>query len=116
MVAQNQKIKVTLRRLPNVNSFEHNDQARFTFFTKKLWKGLYEDNTGYTILFVPHYFDFVKLRTHFKSENAQVSFISEYSEKKQCQRARHFYESGIKPILCITERAIIFQKIRLRYA
>lgn len=108
MVSQNQKIKTTLKRLPNVSSYEHADGARFSFFTKKIWKGLYEENQGYTILFIPHYFDFVKLRTFFKSENAQVSFISEYSEKKHCQRARHFYESGIKPILCITERAIIF--------
>jgi len=70
MVAQDHKIKMTLRRLPNVNSFEHADQARYTFFTKKIWKSLYEENTGYTILFIPHYFDFVKLRTHMKGENA----------------------------------------------
>lgn len=68
------------------------------------------------MLFVPNYFDFVKLRTFLKNKNAQVTFISEYSEKKDCQRSRHLYEAGIRPILVITERAIIFQKIRLRYA
>lgn len=42
--------------------------------------------------------------------------ISEYSEKSDCQRNRHRYETGEKPILMITERAIVFQKITLRYA
>jgi Utp25, U3 small nucleolar RNA-associated SSU processome protein 25 len=81
-----------------------------------LWDKLYEDNPGYTVLFVPSYLDFVRLRTFFKNKNAQVAFISEYSEKKDCQRNRHFYETKEKPVLMITERAIIFDKIQLRYA
>ena len=109
-------MKVTLRRLPNVSSFEHADTTRFSYFTKKIWDEIYDGCQGYTIVFVPNYFDFIKLRTFIKNKNAQVSFISEYSEKKSCQRSRHLYEQAIKPILVITERAIIFQKIRLRYA
>ncbi len=42
--------------------------------------------------------------------------ISEYSEKKDAQRARHQYETKELPILMISERAIIFDKIKLRYA
>lgn len=42
--------------------------------------------------------------------------ISEYSEKKDCQRNRHFFETKERPVLMITERALIFQKITLRYA
>lgn len=64
------KTKMTLRRLPHVDSFEHLDDARFSFFTKKIWDKLYENNQGYTILFVPSYFDFVRLRTYFKNKNA----------------------------------------------
>ena len=115
-ICQAKGIKVTLRRLPEVSSFEHSDSSRFSFFTKKLWDAIYVDNQGYTILVVPSYFDFVNLRTYIKNKNAQVVFISEYSDKKQCQRSTHLYESASKPILVITERAIIFQKIRLRYA
>lgn len=112
----NGQLKITLRRLPNVESFEHSDDARYSFFTKQIWDKLYEDNTGYTILFVPSYLDFVRLRTYFRNKNAQVAFISEYSEKKDCQRSRHEYETKEKPVLMVTERAIIFDKIKLRYA
>ncbi len=64
------KLKMTLRRLPSVKSFEHVDDSRFSFFTKMIWEKLYEDNPGYTVLFVPSYFDFVRLRTFFKNRNA----------------------------------------------
>lgn len=67
-------------------------------------------------MFVPSYLDFVRLRTFFKNKNAQIAFISEYSEKKDAQRARHQYETKEMPILMISERAIIFDKIQLRYA
>ena len=112
----NGHLKMTLRRLPNVASLEHVDDARFSFFTKQIWDKLYEDNPGYTVLFVPSYLDFVRLRTFFKNKNAQVALISEYSEKKDAQRARHQYETKEMPILMISERAIIFDKIKLRYA
>lgn len=79
-----QNIKITLRRLPNVSAYEHSDSARFNFFTKKLWDGIYVDSQGYTVVFVPNYFDFVQLRTFLRNKNAQVTFISEYSDKKQC--------------------------------
>ena len=65
---------------------------------------------------MPSYLDFVRLRTFFRNKNAQVAFISEYSEKKDCQRSRHAYETKEKPVLMVTERAIIFDKIKLRYA
>lgn len=42
--------------------------------------------------------------------------ISEYSEKKDCQRNRSMYELKEMPVLMITERAIVFDKIKLRYA
>lgn len=83
-ICNSHKVKCTLRRVPYVTSYEHAADARYKFFTKKIWDGLYNNNQGYTILFVHNYFDFVKLRTFIKNRNAQVAFISEYSEKKSC--------------------------------
>lgn len=86
-LAESLKLSVTLRRIPPVQSFEHNDGVRFNLFTKTLWKDIYEDNTtGYTVLLVPSYFDYVKLKNYFKNRNAQVAMISEYTEKRECQR------------------------------
>lgn len=105
-----------MRRLPNVESITHLDDTRFSFFTKQLWEKIYEDNPGYTVLFVPSYLEFVRLRTWLRNRNAQVAFVSEYSEKKDAQRNRHYYETREYPVLMVTERAIIFDKIKLRHA
>lgn len=65
-MADSYNLKVTLRRLPNVTTYEHVDDARFSFFSKKIWDQLYEGNQGYTVLFVASYFDFIRLRTFIK--------------------------------------------------
>lgn len=115
-IAKDLKVKLTLKRLPPVNSFEHSDDSRFQSFTKTLWNGIYDDCPGYTLLLVPQYFDYVRLKNFIKQRNAQVACISEYSEKKQCQRQRALYENNEKPVLMITERALVFQKITIRFA
>ena len=42
--------------------------------------------------------------------------ISEYTDKKECQRLRTVYEMKEAPVMMITERALVFQKIRVRFA
>ena len=67
------------------------------------------------MLLVPSYFDFVKLKGFFRRKNAQVATISEYTEKKEAQRLRSIFEQKEVPVLMITERALVFQKIRVRF-
>jgi len=67
------------------------------------------------VLLVPSYFDFVKLKGFFRRKNAQVAMISEYTEKKEAQRLRSIFEQKEVPVLMITERALVFQKIRVRF-
>lgn len=42
--------------------------------------------------------------------------ISEYTDKKEAQRLRTLYEMKELPVLMITERALVFQKIKVRFA
>lgn len=115
-LAKKLKLVVTLKRIPPVSSFEHADDARYQLFIKTLWQGIYQNSTGYTVVLVPSYFDFVRLKTYLKEKNAQVAMISEYTDKKECHRQRTMYEMKEKPVLLITERALVFQKIRVRFA
>ena len=95
-MAKSLNLQLTLKRLPPVAGIEHVDDARFNLFTKQLWKGIYEDvateQSGYTVLLVPQYFDYVKLKGFFRRKNAQVAVISEYTEKREAQRLRSLYE------------------------
>ena len=83
-VAKDLKLSVTLKRIPPVASFEHADDARYQLFVKTLWKDIYEKCTGYTVVLVPSYFDFVRLRNYIRLKNQNVAMICEYSEKKEC--------------------------------
>ena len=115
-VARDLKLSLTLKRIPPVASFEHADEARYQLFVKTLWNDIYQNCNGYTVILVPSYFDFVRLRSYIRDKNQNVAMISEYSEKKECQRLRSLYEMKEAPILMITERALVFQKIRVRFA
>ena len=107
-LAHQLKLMVTLKRIPPVASFEHADEARYQLFVKTLWQSIYTSSTGYTVLLVPSYFDFVRLKAHFKDKNAQVAMISEYTDKKECHRLRTLFEMKEYPVLMITERALVF--------
>ena len=56
--------------MPSIANFEKASDQRFKFFTSKLWEKIYNEGTSYTILLVPSYFDFVRLRTFIKNKNA----------------------------------------------
>ena len=85
-LAKKLNLMVTLKRIPPVESFEHADESRYQLFVKTLWQGIYQNCTGYTVLLVPSYFDYVRLKAYFKEKNAQVAMISEYTERKECMR------------------------------
>lgn len=50
-----------------------------------------------------------------KRKNAQVAMVCEYTDKKEAQRLRTMYEQRELPVLMITERALVFQKLRVRF-
>ena len=64
---------------------------------------------------MPSYFDFVKLKGFFKRKKAQVAMISEYTPKKEAQRLRSLFEEKEVPVIMVTERALVFEKIRIRF-
>lgn len=78
-------LQMTLKRVPKVETIADCDEARFALFTKSLWKGIYDvpaDQAGYTVVLVPSYFDYIRLKNFFKRKNAQVAMISEYTDRK----------------------------------
>ena len=113
--SRSKKIKITLRKL-NTDSIELVDDTRFNFFTKKLWQKLYENLTGYTVVFCSTYFEFVRVRSFLKNNNANVAYISEYSSSSDWMRNRAYFENGSKKFILITERALFFQMVKIRYA
>ena len=69
-----------------------------------------------TLLFVPRYFDFVRVRQLLVSEDVPFVAVSEYSTAPQVSRARNALQKKEVPLLLYTERAHFFRRHKLRGA
>ncbi|XP_060081681.1 U3 small nucleolar RNA-associated protein 25 homolog [Ylistrum balloti] len=87
---------------------------RFEFFIKKILPHQKEALKAQTLLFVPSYFDFVRLRNHFVREDLDFSQICEYSSDKNNSRSRSYFFHGNAHFLLYTERAHFFKRFKLR--
>ena len=69
-----------------------------------------------TMLFVPRYFDFVRVRQLLTDEDVPFASVSEYSTPQQASRARTSLQKREVPLLVYTERAHFFRRHKLRGA
>ncbi|GAA5944130.1 rRNA-binding ribosome biosynthesis protein UTP25 [Sporobolomyces koalae] len=119
-------IEVVPRGLKQVwNRFECDradqvDDKRFEWFTQKTLPNLMKSaiSSQNTIIFVPDYFDFVRLKRYLSKKVNDFSFtsISEYTPTPDVSRARGAFFSGKKKFLLITERFHFYRRYRIRGA
>lgn len=65
---------------------------------------------SHTLIYVPSYFDFVRLRNYFKKEELNFTHICEYTQRSAVSRARHFFLQGEKQFLLLTERFHFYKR------
>ncbi|KAH8403476.1 hypothetical protein KR222_006880 [Zaprionus bogoriensis] len=89
-------------------------ENRFQYFVKNILPQISKSSSSHCLLYVPSYFDYVRLRNHFKKEMINFVQISEYTKKEKIARARDiFFHSGA-PILLYSERAHFFRRTRIK--
>ncbi|KAJ8290234.1 hypothetical protein GJAV_G00010320 [Gymnothorax javanicus] len=97
----------------NSDSFLDQD-ARFQFFMDKVLPQYREAVMSHTLIYVPSYFDFVRLRNYLKKEDMNFASICEYSKKSEVSRARHFFQKGDTQFLLFTERFHFYKRYTIK--
>uniref|UniRef100_A0A8C5LHU7 U3 small nucleolar RNA-associated protein 25 homolog n=1 Tax=Jaculus jaculus TaxID=51337 RepID=A0A8C5LHU7_JACJA len=87
---------------------------RFNFFINKILPQYRDAVMSHTLIYVPSYFDFVRLRNYFKKEDLNFTHICEYTQKSGVSRARHFFLQGEKHFLLLTERFHFYKRYTIK--
>lgn len=66
------------------------------------------------VLFVPSYFDFVRVRNYLTSLEMAFEAVSEYSTTSDLTRSRHVFASGRSSILMMTERLHHYRRYEIK--
>lgn len=115
-------LKQTLARFPSPSPATDPD-SRFKYFTTAILPSLLRlpkpaDNAQGILLFIPSYFDFLRLRNFFATSpaTANISFgtIHDYTSVPDQRRARSHFLSGRHSFLLYTQRAHHFFRLKLR--
>lgn len=111
------KIRQTFSKLTAGNTSPAQDpDARFKYLTTVLLPSLQRGNPEGTLIFVPSYFDFTRIRNYMDKENFSFSAISEYSSNSQLGRARTYFKNGTSKYLLMTERLHHYRRYDIRGA
>uniref|UniRef100_A0A914VXT7 U3 small nucleolar RNA-associated protein 25 homolog n=1 Tax=Plectus sambesii TaxID=2011161 RepID=A0A914VXT7_9BILA len=88
--------------------------ARFDYFVRKVLPHYKDGTLAGTLVFIPSYYDFVRVRNYLKRETASFVQLSEYASNTKVARARDLFFHAKKPMLLLTERFHFYRRYRLK--
>lgn len=104
------------------NNVQLEPQLRMETFLNKTFKTIQKSalSSSKTIIFVPHYFDFIqlqeKLRKDFAEHFPSFAMLTEYSSGKEISKSRTQFFNEKKKFLIVTERFVFYRRYILRGA
>ncbi|KZV95033.1 DUF1253-domain-containing protein [Exidia glandulosa HHB12029] len=98
------------------SSVQSEPDKRFEYFTKQMLPTILKSavQSVKTMIFVPSYFDFVRLKNYMKALEMSFTVLSEYSTNQDISRARQAFFAGDKAFLLMTERFYFFRRYKIR--
>ncbi|KAI6243865.1 U3 small nucleolar RNA-associated protein 25-like protein [Aphelenchoides fujianensis] len=89
---------------------ERQSDLRFAYFVRNVLPKL---KTG-TLIFVPSYFDYIRLRNYLKKDNESFAQIHEYASDSKIRKSRKAFGNHEKKLMLLTERCQFFRHFAVR--
>jgi U3 small nucleolar RNA-associated protein 25 len=105
-------VKQIFQLIPGSNSSASLDDAeelKFNYFKENILTKMNSLKQSRVLLFIPSYFDFIKIRNYMMKEEMNAVYISEYSRESEISRGRSRFYQGMKDILVYSGRAHFFR-------
>ncbi|EJD52459.1 DUF1253-domain-containing protein [Auricularia subglabra TFB-10046 SS5] len=95
---------------------QNEPDKRFDYFTKQMLPAILKSavQSVKTMIFVPSYYDFVRLKRYMHQLELSFTVLSEYSSNQDISRARQAFFAGDKALLVMTERFYFFRRYKIR--
>ncbi|XP_077286205.1 U3 small nucleolar RNA-associated protein 25 homolog [Arctopsyche grandis] len=88
--------------------------SRFEYFIKEIIPQYKDSIMAHTMIYVPSYFDYVRIRNYFKKEDVSFVQICEYSKDAKIARARDMFFHTEAHFLLYSERFHFFRRVRVK--
>ncbi|KAJ2006266.1 rRNA-binding ribosome biosynthesis protein utp25 [Coemansia thaxteri] len=102
--------RLTVKRLQSVAD------DRFAYFTDSVLPELEKSTVGdkHTLVFVPSYFDYVRIRNYCRDKSCSFAAISEYSTASEAMGARRGFYAGELRFMLYSERAHFYHRYPIK--
>ncbi|KAL1935710.1 hypothetical protein VTP01DRAFT_4850 [Rhizomucor pusillus] len=109
------QIQQTFTRI-DAPSLSAMDDARFKYFIEKTLPTLRKSTTmqNHTLIFIPSYFDYVRIRNYMEDNNYSYGSCCEYTAMPDVSRSRTKFFQGRISFLLFTERFHFFRRYNIR--
>ncbi len=87
---------------------------RFDYFANRIMPDFEKDLMYHTLIFVPSYFDYVRVRNWCNGRDLDIGEICEYTKEKKVAMARDLFFHSEKHFLLYTERAHFYKRYALK--
>nr|SVE73540.1 EOG090X05RM [Daphnia atkinsoni] len=100
-------------RFPTPTATQSADD-RFHFFTKKILPQYRDQLMSNTLIYIPSYYDYVRLRNHLHKEDYNFGQACEYTPDGKLAQVRNRFFLGKKRLLLYTERLHFYRRLTMK--
>lgn len=97
-----------------VKSLDSSFDTRFEYFTNTILPQFKSATMAHCMIYIPSYFDYIRIRNYFKKEEINFTQICEYTKDNKISRARTLFYHGGAHFLLYSERAHFFRRMRIK--